>query len=85
MVPQEEGDTFSPPFKGSNKALDSNVDPKTNKAFVSLISGEVNDSVDAGIISEAPYYPDWTFETQVCTNDGEFQLNFRVVLRLVDL
>ncbi|KAL3782315.1 hypothetical protein HJC23_001923 [Cyclotella cryptica] len=66
----EEGDTLSPPFKGSDKALDSNVDPKTNKALVTLISGEVNDSVDAGIISEAPYYPDWTFETQVCTNDG---------------
>jgi hypothetical protein len=66
----EEGDVLSLPFKGNDIALDSNVDPNTSKALVTLISGEINVDVDAGIIADAPYYPEWTFDIQVCTNDG---------------
>jgi hypothetical protein len=65
----EEGDILSPAFKGNDKNLDSNVDPRTSKAIVTLISGEANDSIDAGIIADAPYYPDWTFETQVSVDE----------------
>lgn len=67
----EEGDVPSLPFKGNDIALDSNVDPNTSKAIVTLISGEVNVDVDAGIIADAPYYPEWNYEVQVCTNDGK--------------
>ena len=66
----EEGDILSPPFRGNDEELDSNVDPTTKRAEATLVSGEDNLSVDAGIIANAPYYPDWTFEVQVCTNDG---------------
>jgi hypothetical protein len=66
----EEGDVLSIPFKGNDVSLDSNVNPDTNKAVVTLISGEVNIDVDAGIIADAPYYPEWTYDIQVCTNDG---------------
>jgi hypothetical protein len=66
----EEGDVPSLPFKGNDISLDSNVDPNTSKALVTLISGEVNVDVDAGIIADAPYYPEWTYDIQVCTNDG---------------
>lgn len=55
----EEGDIHSPQFKGDNDELDSNVNPNTKKAQVTLTSGEINNSIDAGIIAEAPYYPDW--------------------------
>lgn len=68
--PEEETEIFSLPFKGDDDELDSNVDPDTKRAQVTLISGEINTSVDAGIITEAPYYPDWVHEVQVCTNDG---------------
>lgn len=37
---------------------------------MTLISGEVNVDVDAGIIADAPYYPEWNYEVQVCLNDG---------------
>ena len=66
----EEGDILSPPFRGNDDNLDSNVDPTTKRAKVTLVSGEDNFSVDAGIIANAPYYPDWTWDIQVCTNDG---------------
>jgi len=66
----EEGDILSPPFRGNDEQLDSNVDPTTKRAQVSLLSGEDNFSVDAGIIANAPYYPDWAWDVQVCTNDG---------------
>jgi hypothetical protein len=66
----EEGDVITLPFKGNDRSLDSNVDPNTNKALVTLISGEDNIDLDAGIIADAPYYPEWNYEIQVCTNDG---------------
>jgi hypothetical protein len=66
----EEDEIFSPPFEGNNVDLDSDVNPDTGRAQVTLVSGEANTSVDVGIIADAPYYPDWIFETQVCTNDG---------------
>jgi len=66
----EEGDILSPPFRGNDQQLDSNVDPTTKRAQVTLVSGEENFSVDAGIIANAPYYPDWNWDVQVCTNDG---------------
>ncbi|KAL7497451.1 hypothetical protein ACHAWT_007422 [Skeletonema menzelii] len=66
----EEGDILSPPFRGNDGELDSDVNPTTKRAQVTLVSGEDNFSVDAGIIANAPYYPDWTFDIQVCTNDG---------------
>ena len=51
----EEGDILSPPFRGNNEELDSNVDPTTKRAEVTLVSGQENFSVDAGIIANAPY------------------------------
>ena len=78
----EEGDILSPPFRGDNEALDSNVDPNTKRAQVTLVSGEDNFSVDAGIIANAPYYPDWEFDVQVCTNDGFDPGQFLLLLSL---
>ncbi|KAL7549286.1 hypothetical protein ACHAWF_012561 [Thalassiosira exigua] len=88
----EEDEIFSPPFEGNNVDLDSDVNPDTGRAQVTLVSGVANTSVDVGIIAgeflvcgpqhlnsvedsnhlpcRASYYPDWIFETQVCTNDG---------------
>lgn len=67
---QEDGDVPSLPFKGNDISKDSDVDPNTSKAVVTLISGEVNNDIDAGIIADAPYYPEWSYDIQVCTNDG---------------
>lgn len=55
---------------GEDDALDSDADPKTGRAQVTLGSGEINDNIDAGIMDSSPYYPDWTNNIQVCTNDG---------------
>eukprot|EP00986_Skeletonema_menzelii_P014498 scaffold9673_cov142-Skeletonema_menzelii.AAC.2 len=55
---------------GEDDALDSDADPKTGRVQVTLQSGEINDNIDAGIMDSAPYYPDWTNDVQVCTNDG---------------
>jgi hypothetical protein len=55
---------------GDDDSLDSDADPKTGRAQVTLVSGEINDNIDAGIMDSAPYYPDWTNDVQVCTNDG---------------
>ena len=55
---------------GENDALDSDANPKTGRAEVTLQSGEINDDIDAGIMDASPYYPDWTNNVQVCTNDG---------------
>ena len=63
----DETETFSPPFQGTSDVLDSNVDPESGRTSVSLDSGEMNTSTDVGIIGEAPYYPDWVFEEQICT------------------
>ncbi|KAL7467650.1 hypothetical protein ACHAXS_007895 [Conticribra weissflogii] len=57
-------------FSGNNTEIDNNFNPGSNKAQITLTSGEVNHSVDAGIMDNAPYYPDWTNDVQVCTNDG---------------
>jgi len=57
-------------FAGNNTEVDNNFNPGSNKAQITLTSGEVNHSVDAGIMDQAPYYPDWTNDIQVCTNDG---------------
>ena len=55
---------------GENDAFDSDASPKTGRAKVALQSGESNDDIDAGIMDASPYYPDWTNDVQVCTNDG---------------
>ena len=56
----EEGDILSPQFRGNDEALDSDVHPRTKRAQVALMSGEINMNIDAGIIADAPYYPDWS-------------------------
>ena len=66
----EDTEIFGPPLRGNNDELDSNVNPDNGRAQFTLVSAEMNTSVDVAIIGEAPYYPDWVFETQVCTNDG---------------
>ena len=53
----EEGDILSPPFKGGDDTLDSDVNPTTSRAKVTLVSGDKRVDVDAGIITDAPYYP----------------------------
>lgn len=53
----EEGDILSPPFKGGDDTLDSDVNPTTSRAKVILVSGDKRVDVDAGIIVDAPYYP----------------------------
>ena len=65
----DDTEIFSPPFQGTNGGLDSDVNPDTGRAQVSLVSGEINANVDVGIIGEAPYYPDWEYFEQVCTNE----------------
>lgn len=55
----EEDEVFSPHNQGQDDELDSDVDPETGRVQVYLVSGESNTSVDAGIIADAPYYPDW--------------------------
>ena len=51
FIPEEETDLFSPAFKGDDFNLDSNVDPDTGRAEVFLASGDINKSIDAGIIA----------------------------------
>ena len=55
---------------GDNDELDSDASPKTGRAEVTLQSGEHNNNIDAGMMDASPYYPDWTNDVQVCTNDG---------------
>ena len=68
LVP--EGFLLTIQKQGNDTDIDSNFSPTSNRAKVTLTSGEVNESVDAGVMDEAPYYPDWTNDIQICTNDG---------------
>lgn len=66
----ELGFVFTFQNKGNDTALDSDVNPSTGIVMVTVSSGEDNDSIDIGIMDDAPYYPDWTNDNQICTNDG---------------
>jgi protocatechuate 3,4-dioxygenase beta subunit len=66
----ELGYVFTMQNKGNDTALDSDVNPTTGIVVVTVSSGEDNDSVDIGIMDDAPYYPDWQNDNQICTNDG---------------
>ncbi len=57
---------------GDDDAIDNDVKASTGRATVTLKSGEHNDNIDAGILDtdNGPYYPEWTNDVQVCTNDG---------------
>ena len=55
---------------GNNTDLDSDIAPSTGRASVTVTSGEMKTSIDAGVMDFGPYYPDWTNDLQVCTNDG---------------
>ena len=59
FITEELIEIFTTPFKGDNIELDSDVDPSTSKATVFLVSGEIRTDIDAGLIIEEPYYPDW--------------------------
>jgi hypothetical protein len=61
---------FTIPHAGNDTAIDSDVSPSTGKASVVVTSGQVELDIDAGIMDFGPYYPDWTNDVQVCTNDG---------------
>lgn len=58
------------PNAGNNTGVDSDVSPTTGYAAVTVVSGEEKQDVDAGVMDSGPYYPDWTNDVQVCTNDG---------------
>lgn len=57
---------------GEDDTVDSDVKASTGRATAALKSGEHNDDIDAGILDtdNGPYYPEWTNDVQVCTNDG---------------
>ena len=69
-VIDELGFVFTMKNKGNDTELDSDVNPTTGKVTVTVTSGEKNDSIDIGIMDDAPYYPDWENDVQICTNDG---------------
>lgn len=69
-VIDELGFVFTIQNKGNDTELDSDVNSSSGKVKVTVISGEVNNSIDIGIMDDAPYYPDWTNDAQICTNDG---------------
>lgn len=67
---EELGYVFSMQNKGNDTDIDSDVNPTSGIVTVTVLSGENNDSIDIGITDDAPYYPDWENDNQVCTNDG---------------
>lgn len=67
---EELGYVFSMQNKGNDTDVDSDVNPTSGIVTVTVLSGENNDSIDIGITDDAPYYPDWINDNQVCTNDG---------------
>mmetsp|Transcript_32451 Transcript_32451/g.58651 ORF Transcript_32451/g.58651 Transcript_32451/m.58651 type:complete len:1622 (-) Transcript_32451:91-4956(-) len=66
----DEDNQFTLPRMGNDTNLDSDVSPTTGKASVTVTSGEEKLDVDAGVMDYGPYYPDWTNDVLVCTNDG---------------
>jgi protocatechuate 3,4-dioxygenase beta subunit len=66
----ELGYVFTMQNKGNDTDIDSDVNPTTGIVSVTVTSGEDNDSIDIGIMDDAPYYPDWQNDNQICTNDG---------------
>lgn len=66
----ELGYVFTMQNKGNDTTLDSDVNPTTGIVSVTVTSGEDNSSIDIGIMDDAPYYPDWQNDNQICTNDG---------------
>jgi len=69
ILPDDEY-KFTIPNAGNNTSVDSDVSPTTGRASVTVTSGEEKLDVDAGVMDFGPYYPDWTNDIQVCTNDG---------------
>ena len=69
LLPDEDF-KFTIPHAGNNTDLDSNVMPTTGRASVTVTSGEIITNMDAGVMDFGPYYPEWTNDVQVCTNDG---------------
>lgn len=56
---------------GASPDIDSDVMPSTGRtSLFTVTSGEVKNNIDAGVMDFGPYYPDWTNDLQVCTNDG---------------
>ena len=66
----ELGYVFTFQSRGNDTSIDSDVSATTGKVTVTLTSGEDNNSIDIGIMDDAPYYPDWQNDNQICTNDG---------------
>jgi protocatechuate 3,4-dioxygenase beta subunit len=58
------------PNAGNDTDVDSDVSPTSSRASVTVTSGEEKLDIDAGVMDFGPYYPDWTNDVQVCTNDG---------------
>ena len=70
FILSDEDYKFTIPHAGNNTDIDSDVSPSTGRASVTVTSGETKTNIDAGVMDFGPYYPDWTNDVQVCTNDG---------------
>lgn len=70
FILSDEDYKFTIPHAGNNTDIDSDVSPATGRASVTVTSGETKTNIDAGVMDSGPYYPDWTNDVQVCTNDG---------------
>lgn len=66
----EEDYKFTLLNAGNDTSADSDVSPTTGRATATVTSGEKKTDLDAGVMDFGPYYPDWTNDIQVCTNDG---------------
>jgi hypothetical protein len=66
----EEDYKFTLLNAGNDTSADSDVSPTTGRATATVTSGEKKTDIDAGVMDFGPYYPDWTNDIQVCTNDG---------------
>jgi hypothetical protein len=70
ILPGEEEFQFTLPNAGNDTSIDSDASPTTGRVGVTVISGEEKNDIDVGVMDFGPYYPDWTNDVQVCTNDG---------------
>ena len=70
ILPGDQEYQFTLPNAGNDTSVDSDVSPVTGRVTVTVVSGEENLDIDAGIMDFGPYYPDWRNDVQVCTNDG---------------
>ena len=65
FILDDEDYQWTIPNAGNDTDVDSNVSPTSNRASVTVTSGEEKLDIDAGVMDFGPYYPDWTNDVQV--------------------